>query len=119
MARRGGFTLIELLVALAVFSLGAMALLNLGGENTRAAIHAETRALGGIVAENRAIEAVIATAPPEPGIDEGRESLAGRDWTWTRTVSPTARPEILRIDVAVSLEGQQAASLTVFRGVEA
>ena len=46
MAERSGFTLIELLVALAVFALAALALLNLGGENTRSAARAETRTLG-------------------------------------------------------------------------
>ena len=43
MRRRAAFTLIELLVALAVFSLAALALLNLSGENTRSAARVETR----------------------------------------------------------------------------
>ncbi|MFP5297125.1 MAG: prepilin-type N-terminal cleavage/methylation domain-containing protein, partial [Alphaproteobacteria bacterium] len=40
---RQGFSLVELLVALAVFSLAAMALLNLSGENTRSAARVEDR----------------------------------------------------------------------------
>ena len=51
MADRRGFTLIELLVALAVFSLAALALLNLSAENTRSASRVETRTLGGVVAD--------------------------------------------------------------------
>jgi general secretion pathway protein I len=73
-----GFTLIELLVALAVFSLAALALLNLSGENTRSAARVEARTLGGIVAENRAVEAVIAPAIAE-GITSGQTPLADRD----------------------------------------
>ena len=73
MTERSGFTLIEMLVALAVFSLAAMALLNLSGENTRTAARVETRTLGGVVAENLAVEA--ATLPP---IEEGTASRPDR-----------------------------------------
>lgn len=114
---RGGFTLIELLVALAVFSLAALALLNLGGENTRSAARAETRTLGGIVAENLAVEAMTARPAPTPGDSDGSQPLAGRDWRWTRSVTATDHPEILRIDIRVSDEEGQAAERVLFRAV--
>jgi general secretion pathway protein I len=113
--RRDGFTLIELLVALAVFSLAALALLNLAAENTRTAARVETRALAAIVAGNRAVEALIRPAPPSIGVETGGEDMAGRRWAWTRTVSPTARPDMLRIDVAVLEAGQAVGQVTVFR----
>lgn len=113
MADRSGFTLIELLVALAVFSLAAMALLNLSGENTRSAARVETRTLGGVVAENLAVEAMIA-----PGIAEGRTSgavpLAGRQWRWTRLVEGVDGG-LLRIDIRVATEEGQAADRVLFR----
>ena len=112
---RDGFTLIELLVALAVFALAALALLNLGGENTRSAARAETRTLGGIVAENLAVEAM--TARPGPGDSDGTQSLAGRDWRWTRAVTATDDPDILRIDIRVSDDEGQAAERVLFRAV--
>lgn len=112
---RRGFTLIELLVALAVFSLAALALLNLGGENTRSAARAETRTLGGIVAENLAVEAM--TARPAPGDSDGTQPLAGRDWRWTRAVTATDDPDILRIDIRVSDDEGQAAERILFRAV--
>ena len=110
---RAGFTLIELLVALAVFALAALALLNLGGENTRSAARAETRTLGGIVAENLAVEAM--TAQPAPGDSDGMQQLAGRDWRWTRSVTATDDPDILRIDIRVSEDEGQAAERVLFR----
>lgn len=116
MGERNGFSLVELLVALAVFSLAAMALLNLAAENTRTAAHVENRALAAIVAENRAVELLISPAPLEPGVDEGRQTLAGREWRWRRTVSATARPEIMRIDVEAGAEGEAGAHISVFRG---
>lgn len=111
---RQGFTLIELLVALAVFSLAAMALLNLAGENTRSQARVEDRTLGGIVAENLAVQAAIA-----PGLGEGETSgqttLAGRSWRWSQTVFATDDPEIQRILIRVSTEEGQAADRTLFR----
>ena len=114
MTERSGFTLIEMLVALAVFGLAAMALLNLSGENTRSAARVETRTLGGVVAENLAVEAATL-----PSIGEGRSSgqveLAGRRWTWTRAVTATDVAGMLRIDVRVSDAEGQAAERTLFR----
>ena len=109
-----GFTLIELLVALAVFSLAALALLNLSAENTRSAARVETRTLGGIVAENLAVETMIAPAVSE-GTTTGQTPLAGRPWTWTRTVAPTEDPDLLRIHITVRTPEGQAAERTLFR----
>lgn len=110
---RRGFTLIELLVALAVFSLAAMALLNLSGENTRSAARVETRTLGGVVAENAAVEAMI-----DPRLAEGRTDgvvmLAGRPWRWTRSVE-AVEAGILRIDILVTTDEGQAADRVLFR----
>ena len=114
MAERRGFTLIELLVALAVFSLAALALLNLSAENTRSAARVETRTLGGIVAENLAVETMIAPAVSE-GTTTGQTPLAGRPWTWTRTVAPTEDPDLLRIHITVRTPEGQAAERTLFR----
>lgn len=111
---RDGFTLIELLVALAVFSLAALALLNLAGENTRSAARVETRTLGGVVAENLAVEAMIAPQMAE-GELSGQTELAGRSWRWTRTVLSTDDPDLLRVDIRVLTEEGQASDRSLFR----
>ncbi|MFN3559835.1 MAG: type II secretion system minor pseudopilin GspI [Brevundimonas sp.] len=114
MAERSGFTLIELLVALAVFSLAAMALLNLSGENTRSAARVEARTLGGVVAENVAVESMIA-----PRLDEGETSggvtLSGRSWRWIREVAATDDPGLQRVHIRVLTDEGQAAERTLFR----
>jgi general secretion pathway protein I len=117
---RAGFTLIELLVALTVFSLAAMALINLTGENIRAAGRIESRAMGAVVAENRAVEVLTAARAPAVGVVNGVESAAGRSWRWTRKVSGTADPDVLRIDIVVLDPGapKPAGALTVFRSVK-
>lgn len=112
---RHGFTLVELLVALAVFSLAAMALLNLSGENTRSAARVDDRVLGGAVAENLAVEAMIAPQLAE-GETGGQVAQAGRQWRWTRSVAATDDPDILRVDIQVSTDEGQASDRTLFRG---
>lgn len=113
-ALRGGFTLVEMLVALAVFGLSAMALLNLAGENTRSAARVESRTLGGVVADNLVIEALIAPSLSD-GVSNGRTHLAGRDWTWTRTVTPTDVADLQRVEVRVASDEGQAADRTALR----
>lgn len=112
-----GFTLIEMLVALAVFSLAVMALLNLSGESTRAVSAIEERAFAGVVAENRAVEAQTASSLEALGPAEGTESVGGRTWRWTRRVSDTADAAMVRVDIAVTRDGdgRRAAELTLFR----
>lgn len=112
---REGFTLLETLVALAVFSLMALALLHLAAENARSARHVEERLLAGLIAENLAVEAFATPNPPATGQSEGVTQLAARQWRWTRTVSATDQPGVVRIDLAVTLDGRQAAALTVIR----
>lgn len=112
---RAGFTLLELMVALAVFALAAAALLGLSAENTRLAAHLETRALAGIVAENLAVEAAVATSAQD---EDGVLDLGGRRWAWTRSLAATDDPDLVRIDIRIRADDGStatAASLTLFR----
>ena len=113
---REGFSLIEMLVAMAVFALAAMALLNLSGESIRSAARAQDRTLGGIVADNVAAETVLGLGD---GAEEGRVSLAGRDWRWRRSVAATEVPDLRRVEVQVlAEENEEAARRIVFAGVQ-
>lgn len=111
-----GFTLLEMLVAMAVLSLGALALLNLAGENTRTAQALEARLFASVVAENRAIEAITATAPPALGAERGTDRMGPEAWRWTRRVSRTGEPGMLRVEVIVAgRDGRTAGEVTAFR----
>ncbi len=114
---RDGFTLIELLVALAVFSLAALALLKLSGENARAAADVETRTVAAIVADNLAVGALTSVDPPAEGETAGTTPMAGRDWRWRRIVTATPDPDMIRIEVKVSEDGVwTSAEAVLFRG---
>jgi general secretion pathway protein I len=109
---RQGFTLIELLVALAVFSLAALALLNLSGENARTAADVETRTVAAIVADNLGAEALVSVDPPPVGETAGNVPMAGRDWQWRRIVTQTPDPDMIRIQIKVSDDGVWTAAET-------
>lgn len=114
-----GFTLIEAMTALGVFALAAMALLRLNTENARALYALETGAYARIVAENQLVVAMVEPSAGERGVQTGVEEVAGRIWSWTRTVTPTPNPDLLRVEVRVTLldEARVAAELVGFRGV--
>lgn len=96
-----GFSLLEVVVAIAVFSLGALATMNVLGQSGRSASAEEARMIAGIIAENRIAEALGMTRPPATGTTSGVEQAMGRDWTWEMRVAPSPEPRILRIDVSV------------------
>ncbi len=113
----GGFSLLEVMVALAVFSLGALALLNVMGESQRSQAANEARAVARIVAENRLVEAMAASNPPSGGTSTGEEEALGRTWAWEMTVAASPDPRLLRMDVSVREQGtgQTLAGLSTFR----
>lgn len=116
MRSEGGFTLLEILVALAVFSLAALALIRLETASVRGAAVLDRTLIANMVARNIAIEAVTDGAPPTRGSSGGVEANGGESWRWTRVVTPTADPRIVRVDVAVQgASGQVLGRTTMVR----
>lgn len=115
-----GFSLLEVVVAIAVFSLGALAVINTLSQGTLSAEANERRALAGIVAENRLAETMALTRPPMTGETRGTETALSRNWEWEMRVAPSPEPRILRIDVSVHEAGrsQILAELSSFRAAQ-
>ena len=116
---QAGFSLLELLVALAIFGMAVVGLLNLSGESTHTAVILEERALAAVVAENQAIEALLAPAAVAAAPAAGQESAGARGWDWKRTATPAGQG-MLRIAISVHAAGQaqELASLQVVRSTE-
>ena len=111
-----GFTLIEVMVALAVFGLAVLALVRLEGAAVRGAATVEEATVAQLVARNVALDAMTDATPPTPGRTDGAEPNGGRTWRWTRLVSPTGDPRVMRIDVAVAnRRGQVVGRTTAVR----
>lgn len=115
-----GFTLIELLVALAVLSIGLVALLNVTGENVRAASLIHANVVGEIVAENQMVDAMLTFGALDIGTVSGAVDMAGETWAWERRVLPTPDGGMQRIEIRVTHEdgGRDRAFLTAFREVK-
>jgi len=115
--REDGFSLLEVVVAVAVFSLGALAVINVLGLGSRETVAGESRALAAIIAENQLAQAMAKTAPPAPGVSRGREEALSRSWDWEMRVGPSPEPRIIRIDVTVRASGgkQALATMSSFR----
>lgn len=114
-----GFSLLEVVVAIAVFSLGALATLNVLGQSGRNAEADEARMIAGIVAENRIAEAMAMSRPPPIGATRGTEAALSHNWDWEMRIGPSPEPRILRIDVSVREAGRQQvlAEYSSFRSV--
>ena len=99
-----GFTLVEVLVALAIFSIGVMALFHLRGESARSVAGLQERALAQIVAENRIIETLEFGAPISIGVRDGELEMAERRWHWSEEITETPDASILNVQVQVRAE---------------
>ena len=86
------------------------------GATIRGAGMLDQSLLAQTVARNIAYEAVTDARAPASGVAQGVEANGGRSWTWTRTVTPTADPRIVRVDVGVAdATGRTVARLTAVR----
>lgn len=98
-----GFTLIEMLVALSVFSLAALAMVNLQAFSVRTTATLSDSALAWQVAQNLAVERLSDPRAAAAGIEQGELQNGGRNWRWTVT---TVRTEDVRfVRMAVAVEG--------------
>lgn len=111
-----GFTLIEILVALAVFALAALALIRLETASVRGVSVLNTTLVANMVARNVALDAVTDARVPTLGTSAGSEVNGGRAWRWTRVVTPTGDPRIVRIAVTTAAAtGQVVGSAVMVR----
>jgi general secretion pathway protein I len=104
--------------ALFVFSVAAVAVLELSVQNARALGQLESSVYARIVADNQMALALGARIPPPRGEASGEEQLAGRAWEWRRVVDATVDPDIDRVEIVVREAGEDrvAATLLGFRG---
>lgn len=101
--RSRGFTLLEVLVALAVLALGLMALIGTTGKASRDASRLRDKTFATWVGTNELSMLRVAQSWPNDDSLNGDADMGGQKWHWKATMTKTADPGLLRIDIDVTL----------------
>ncbi len=112
-----GLTLVEVLVAMLVLGTAVASLLALLNIHTQNTLALEDNVLGRIVAENAMVTVVTQEATGRRQDDGEETTLAGREFTWfvSRTPSPYEGVEIIRVSVIRADTEREVASLQTLR----
>lgn len=114
--RNGGFTLLEVMVALAIVSIGLIAVFNSIIQMAHSTSTLRERALADWIAMNTISEIRISRDFPDVGRLDGSTEFAGREWRWEATVSETGISDLRRIDMAVAYEDVPEDAITIMTG---
>ena len=104
-----GFTLVEVLVAMLIVGLALPALLDQAGSLSQHTYVARNKTQAYWVAQNKLAEISINQRLNDIKLPRKQTDTVelGRDkWQWTVTTTETPLEEMLRVEVAVSLDGQ-------------
>ena len=97
-----GFTLLEVMVALAIITLGLMAVFNGIIQISDQTTHLRERAFAHWVAMNEITRLRVAGAMPDVSEFDGDVEFANASYRWAATVSETGVEDLRRIDLNVS-----------------
>lgn len=107
MTDQGGFSLIEALVALAVLAIATVGLIGAVEQHIDSTRAMELRSAAMWVAENRLAELGVGA----PGGD--RVTMLDTNWTVASTTRTTDDPQIARVRIAVTREGERSPMATL------
>jgi len=111
-----GFTLIEVMVALAIVSIGLIAVFNAIIQMAHSTSVLRERALADWIAMNEISAIRIAGNFPDVGNFDGTTEFAGREWRWEARISETGVSDLRRIDMSVGYEEFPEDSITIMTG---
>ena len=103
--REAGFSLIELMAALAIIAVAGLVVVNVLQATTRNTQAVEDRALAMLAAENLMNMQVLQRGRLDG--DRGTYDLAGEEWDWELSVTPTSDADLLRLYLEVRRSGQE------------
>ncbi|MBF0176305.1 MAG: type II secretion system minor pseudopilin GspI [Magnetococcales bacterium] len=109
-----GFSLLEVLVALTVLAISLGVMVVSSGRQAENSVYMRDRVLAHWVAMNVATTQMVMKKWPDPGVLEGHEEMAKREWFWTIQVVPTPELTIRRLTISVR-QGKQKKSAPLAR----
>ncbi len=111
--RQNGFTLIEVMVALVIVALSLTAVTASMSQMIDASQAMRDRTYASWIAQNRIAEFRLASETPDVGASNGEVEYANAEWAWRATISETGVDDLYRIDVSVSIAGNEDVIRTV------
>ena len=103
-ARHAGFTLVEVLVALAIVSVGMLAVFKVIGDTANNVAYLRDRSFAAWIADNQLTELRLTGEMPSVDETKGQVEFAGRRWHWLQKVATTPVEGLRRIDISVRRE---------------
>lgn len=113
MMKSKGFTLLEVLVALTIVALSLTAVAASMSQMIDAATTMRDRTYASWIAQNKITEIRLANIVPDVGSSTGEIEFGNTDWEWRVVISESGIEDFLRIDVSVSLVGDEYVIRTV------
>lgn len=118
-----GFTLVEVLVALAIVSIGMLAVFKVIGDTAINVSYLRDRSFAAWIADNRITELRLRGEMPSVDETKGDLEFAGRRWYWVQKVATTPVGGLRRIDISVrreeDAEGTSLVNMAGFIGAAA
>jgi general secretion pathway protein I len=108
-----GFTLLEVMIALLVIALGLGAVINTTSESGWKATHLRQSTIASWVAYNQIAAYRAARTWDSKTRHSGETEMANAEWSWEMEISKTDDDSLRRIDVEVSLKGEDAVKARV------
>ena len=96
-----GFSLVEVMAALVVFSIAAMALINLNTETVSSARQLDLKVLAEIEAENHMARLWLSPDQLSAGIRTGESEILGQPLLWSETITALPNSDLMQINVAI------------------
>ena len=116
MVKLHGFTLLEVMIALLVITLGMAAVINTTSESGWKSAQLRHKTIATWVAQNQIVKYRANRIWGNANSQSGKVEMANIDWVWRMKISATTDPSLRRLDVEVSIDGEDAvkARLTGF-----
>ena len=114
--RARGFTLLEVMVALAIVSIGLIAVFNGIIQMAHSTSTLRERAQADWIAMNMISQIRISGDFPDVGSFDGSTEFAGRAWRWEADISETGVTDLRRIDMSVAYEDIPDDVITIMAG---
>ena len=116
MAKLCGFTLLEVMIALLVITLGMAAVINTTSESGWKSTQLRQKTIATWVGQNQIVKYRANRIWGNAKSQSGKVEMANIEWVWRMKISGTDDPSLRRLDVEVSIEGDEAvkARLTGF-----